>query len=265
MVELDFVTLNNDVKMPMIGFGVYQIPNNETAQCVLNAIEAGYRSIDTAQWYGNESGVGTAIESSGIDRSEFFITTKIQSGRNVERSIEESLKKLKTDYIDLMLIHWVMGNDLEIYRVMEKYYRRGIFKSIGLSNFYGRNYSEIVANAEIKPQVIQQEVHVLHQNEDFRKICVRDGIQLEAWSPLAAAHENIFQNPVLKKIAAKHRKTTAQIMLRFLIDKNIVAIPKSSHKNRMIENISVFDFKLDSDDITEIKTLDRGKSLFGWY
>lgn len=262
---MEYITLNNGIKMPVVGYGVYQISNSETKECVLNAIQEGYRLIDTAQYYGNEEGVGDALKASGIDRSEFFITTKLKNSHCVERLIEKSLKKLKTDYIDLVLIHWVMGNDLKTYRILEDYYKKGIIKAIGLSNFFGSDYENIVKNCEIKPQVNQIETHVFYQRKDLKELYKENETVMEAWAPFAEGKKDIFNNSVLKQIAQKHQKTTAQVMLRFLIQNEIVAIPKSVHQSRMKENINIFDFELDQDDMIQIETLDQGRTLFHWY
>ncbi|HGM4082883.1 TPA: aldo/keto reductase [Listeria monocytogenes] len=259
------VILNNGVEMPIIGYGVYQIPTPDTKMKVLEALSAGYRLIDTAQYYGNEQGVGEALVESGIPRCEVFITTKVMSNRNVEKLIEESLKKLKTDYIDLLLIHWVMGNDIKTYQVMEKYVRVGKVRAIGLSNFYGNDYDNILKHCEIKPSVIQQETHIFYQNKELQKRYKKDGIYLEAWAPFGEGRADMFNNSTLLKIANKHDKTIAQIILRFLIEKDIIVIPKTSNKERMNENLNVFDFSLENEDKEIIETMDKNESLFNWY
>lgn len=263
-VKIPNLTLNNGVKMPLLGLGTYKLLGQECQRAVLDALSVGYRLIDTAQYYNNESNVGAAIKESSIDRKELFIVTKLQSSRNVADSIQESLKRLQSDYIDLLLIHWVMGNDLEIYKTMEEYYKKGKLKAIGLSNFYDANYFNIINNCAIKPQAIQQEMHVLYQNKQRRLQYQKDEIALMAWSPFGAGRENIFKNPILLKIGEKYGKTSAQVILRFLVQNNIIAIPKTSKKERMKENINIFDFALDAQDLNTIATLDRGKSLFGW-
>jgi len=259
------VRLNNNVEMPILGYGVYQIAPSQTKSCVLDALQAGYRLIDTAQYYGNEAGVGEAVRASGIPRKEIFLTTKIKSNRNVAGLIEESLKKLQTDYIDLLLIHWVMGNDLATYRVMEEFCKKGKVRAIGLSNFYGHDYERIIENCQILPAVNQQETHVLHQNRDLRELYRKNGTHLESWAPFGEGKKNIFNNPILQRIAGKHSRTVAQIILRFLIQSDIIVIPKTSRKERMAENIDVFDFSLDADDMRAITAMDRNESLFGWY
>lgn len=238
---------------------------NETKKCVLYAIDCDYRLIDTAQYYGNENLIGNAITECTVNREELFIVTKIQSGKNIKKSIEDSLKNLKSDYIDLLLIHWPMGNDLEIYKIMEDYYEKGILRAIGLSNFYNIDYEKIINNCIIRPQVIQQELHILYQNKENRKLYIKDNIQIMSWSPFGEGKENIFENPILINIAKNYKKTVAQVILRFLIQNNIIVIPKSSHKNRIKENINIFDFKLSYEDMSVIESMDKNKSLFGWY
>ena len=259
------VKLNNNVEMPILGYGVYQISTFDTKRCVLDALQIGYRLIDTAQYYGNEAGVGDAVLESGIPRHEVFLTTKLKSNRNVADLIEESLKKLQTDYIDLLLIHWVMGNDLSTYRVMEEYYKKGKVRAIGLSNFYGRDYENIINNCEIMPAVSQQETHVFYQNRDLRALYKKNGTYLEAWAPFGEGKASMFKNPILAGIASKHNRTVAQVILRFLIQSDIIVIPKSTHKERMVENIHVFDFDLCEEDMGKIEAMDKNESLFGWY
>ncbi|MDU6443859.1 aldo/keto reductase [Streptococcus sp.] len=262
---MEYITLNNGIKMPVLGYGVYQIPNTQTKECVLEALEVGYRLIDTAQYYGNERGVGDAIKASGIPRDEIFITTKLKSNHNVERLINQSLSDLQTDYIDLLLIHWVMGNDLATWRIMENAVHSGKVHAIGLSNFYGSAYDNIVKNAEILPAVNQIEHHVLRQNKSFHKILDKTETILEAWAPFGEGKAGLFTNPVIAKIASTYGKTTAQIMLCFYLQSGIVAIPKSIHKARMIENFDIFDFKLAEDDMKAIEELNQERDLFGWY
>nr|WP_218030843.1 aldo/keto reductase [Dictyobacter aurantiacus] len=258
------VTLNNQVEMPILGYGVYQIPTGDTRRCVLDAFQAGYRLIDTAQHYGNEAGVGEAVLASGLPREDIFLTTKLQSNRNVAGLIEASLQKLRTDYIDLLLIHWVMGNDLATYRVMEDYYKQGKVRAIGLSNFYGRDFEQIINHCEIMPAVSQLETHVFYQQKDARAFYKKHGVYLESWSPFGEGKANIFQNPMLTSIAKNYGKTIAQIILRFFIQNDIIVIPKSSWKERMRENREVFDFSLSDEDMRNIEAMDTNKSLFGW-
>lgn len=262
---MEFVTLNNGIMMPIVGYGVYQIPARQTKNCVLNAFEVGYRLIDTAQYYGNEAGVGQAIGESGLSRDEIFVTTKLMSNRHVAESIDESLRKLQSEYIDLLLIHWPMGNDLQTYRVMEDYVKKGKIRSIGLSNFYGSDYENIIKHCQILPAVCQQETHVLYQNKALQELYEKTGTYLEAWSPFGEGKEDIFNHPILMQIARKHQKTVAQVILRFLTQRGIIVIPKTSKRERMIENLSIFDFNLDIEDVRIIESLDRNRSLFNWY
>lgn len=263
---MEYVTLNNGVKMPKLGYGVYQTPPEETEHCVTEAIEVGYRSIDTAQAYGNEEGVGNALAKCGLPREEMFITTKIWiSNAGYEKataSISESLKKLQTDYIDLLLIHQPFGDYYGSYRAMEDACKAGKVRAIGVSNFYPDRYLDIVHFSEIKPAVNQVETHVFQQQKTAKEYMMKNGTQIMSWGPFAEGKNNYFQNSVLKEIGEKYKKTTAQIALRFLLQSNVVVIPKSIHRNRMEENFNVFDFVLSDEDMREIEKLDTGESLF---
>ena len=264
----DFIKLNNDIKMPRIGYGVYQIPSSMTEKCVSNAIEVGYRSIDTAQCYGNEQEVGLAVKKSGIDRKEFFVTTKLWGCAcysDTLKSIESSLDRLNLDYVDLMLIHEPTGNFVEIYRAMEDFYSEGKLKAIGLANFYEENYLKIINNCQVVPQINQVETHVFRQQEKLIILMKEYGTQIESWSPMACGQNNFFNNETLKIIAKNHNKTVAQVGLRFLYQQNIIIIPKSTHKERMIENKNIDDFELTNSEMEKIRTLEKGKSLFGWW
>lgn len=263
---MEYVTLSNGVKMPKLGYGVYQTPPEETEKCVLDAIETGYRSIDTAQAYGNEEGVGSAVAKSGLQREEFFITTKVwitNAGyEKAKVSIEESLKKLKTDYIDLLLIHQPFGDYYGTYRAMEEAYRDGKVRAVGVSNFYPDRFLDIHHFAEIKPVVNQVETHVFQQQKTAKGYMEKNGAQIMSWGPFAEGRNDYFNNPVLKKIGEKYGKSVAQTALRFLLQSDVVVIPKSVHKNRMEENFTVFDFELSAEDMAEIEALDTGESLF---
>ncbi len=263
---MEYVTLNNGIKMPKLGYGVYQTPPEDTKRCVLEAIETGYRSIDTAQAYGNESGVGEAISSCGLPREEFFITTKIwitNAGyEKAKASIDESLKKLKTDYIDLMLIHQPFSDYYGTYRAMEEAYKAGKLRAIGVSNFGPDRYLDIQHFAEIKPAVNQVETHVFHQQKTAKKYMEKYGCQIESWGPFAEGRNDFFTNPVLTEIGEKHGKTAAQTALRFLLQSDVVVIPKTVHKDRMKQNFEVFDFELSADEMKQIEALDRDESLF---
>ena len=263
---MEYVTLNNGVKMPKLGYGVYQTPPEETERCVLDAIRIGYRSIDTAQAYGNEEGVGNAIVKCGLPREDLFITTKVWISNNgyekAKASIEESLKKLQTGYIDLLLIHQPFGDYYGTYRAMEEAYKEGKVRAIGVSNFYPDRYLDLFHFAEIKPAVNQVETHVFQQQKVAKKYMEKHGTQIMSWGPFAEGKNNYFQNPVLKEIGDQYGKSVAQVALRFLLQSDVVVIPKSTHENRMQENFNVFDFTLNNEDMEKIQALDTGKSLF---
>ena len=263
---MEYVELNNGVKMPVLGYGVYQTPPEETERCVLDAISIGYRSIDTAQAYGNEEGVGNAIAKCGLPREEFFITTKVWiSNAGYEKakaSIEESLRKLQVSYIDLLLIHQPFGDYYGTYRAMEEAYKEGKVRAIGVSNFYPDRYIDIHHFAEIKPAVNQMETHVFQQQKIAKEYMKKNGTQIESWGPFAEGKNDYFNNPVLKEIGAGHGKSTAQVALRFLIQSGVVVIPKSTHVERMEENFNVFDFELAADEMAKVEALDGGESLF---
>lgn len=263
---MEYVTLNNGVKMPILGYGVYQTPPEETERCVLEAIQTGYRSIDTAQAYGNEEGVGNAIVKCGLPREDLFITTKVwitNAGyEKAKASIEESLKKLKTDYIDLLLIHQPFGDYYGTYRAMEEAYKDGKVRAIGVSNFYPDRYLDIVHFSEIKPAVNQVETHLFQQQKEANEYMKKNGTQIMSWGPFAEGRNDFFNTPELKEIGDKYGKTPAQVALRFLIQSDVVVIPKSVHKNRMEENFQVLDFALNDDEMKKLQSLDTGKSLF---
>lgn len=263
---MEYAELNNGVKMPMLGYGVYQTPPEETERCVLEAVDVGYRSIDTAQAYGNEEGVGSALAKSGLPREEFFLTTKVWiSNAGYERakaSIEESLQKMRTSYLDLLLIHQPFGDYYGTYRAMEEAYKAGKVRAIGVSNFYPDRLIDLYHFAEIKPAVNQIETHVFQQQETARKYLKDRGVQIESWGPFAEGKNNFFQNPVLVETGKKYGKTAAQTALRFLIQSGVVAIPKSTHRERMEENFQIFDFALTEEEMQKIRALDTGESLF---
>lgn len=261
------VKLLNGVEMPILGFGVYQVDDlKECERVVGEAIEVGYRSIDTAQAYRNEEAVGNAIKKSGIDRKEFFITTKVwisNSGyEKAKTSIDESLKKLQTDYIDLLLIHQPFGDYYGTYRAMEEYYKAGKLRAIGVSNFYPDRFVDIVHFSEIVPMVNQVETHVFNQQIIPHQIMKEYGTQIESWGPFAEGKNNLFTNETLTSIGEKYNKTAAQVALRYLIQNDIVVIPKTVKKERMIQNFTVFDFKLSNEDMEAILSLDKKESLF---
>lgn len=263
---MEYVTLNNGVKMPKLGYGVYQTPPEDTERCVMDAISVGYRSIDTAQAYGNEAGVGNAITKCGLSREELFITTKVwitNAGyEKAKASIPESMKNLQTDYIDLLLIHQPFGDYYGTYRAMEEAYKEGRVRAIGVSNFYPDRYLDLFHFAEVKPAVNQVETHVFQQQKIAREYLKKNGTQIMSWGPFAEGKNNYFQNPVLKEIGEKHGKSVAQTALRFLLQSDVVIIPKSVHRERMEENFNVFDFTLTEEEMQKIQTLDSGESLF---
>lgn len=261
-----YKTLNNNVKMPQLGFGVFQTPVEETKRIVLDAIEVGYRSFDTAQIYGNEAGVGEAILESGLLREEFFITTKIWiSNAGYEKakaSIEESLKKLQTDYIDLLLVHQPFGDYYGPYRAMEEAYKAGKVRAIGVSNFSPNRFIDLQHFVEIKPAVNQIETHVFQQQKEAKKYLEKYNCQIESWGPFAEGKNDFFSTPLLKEIGEKHGKSVAQVALRFLLQSDVVVIPKSVRKERMQENFDIFDFELTEDEMKNIEGLDQGRTLF---
>lgn len=263
---MEYVTLNNGVRMPKLGYGVYQVSPDECERCVSDALAAGYRSVDTAQAYYNEEGVGAAVRKSGIARSELFLTTKVWISNAGETkaaaSIDASLKKLGTDYIDLLLIHQPFGDYYGTYRAMEKAYRDGKVRAIGVSNFYPDRLIDLCSFAEVKPAVNQVETHVFCQQKKAREVMKRHGVQAESWGPFAEGKNELFTNPVLQEIAAAHGKSVAQVALRFLLQNDVVVIPKSVKKERMAENLDVFGFSLDAAEMERISALDTGSSLF---
>ena len=261
------VKLNNGVEMPILGFGVYQVPDhNECERVVSEALDVGYRLIDTAQAYFNEEAVGSAIKKSGIDRKNIFLVTKIWISNAGEekayKSIDESLRKLQTDYVDLLLIHQPIGDYYGTYRAMERAYKEGKARAIGISNFYPDRFVDLSHFVEIQPAINQVETHVFQQQKLAREVMKKYNTQIMSWGPFAEGRNNYFQNETLKEIGAKYGKSVAQVALRFLTQEGIIVIPKSTHRNRMEENFNIFDFELSSDDLDKIRALDTGKSLF---
>lgn len=263
---MQHVKLNNGVEMPILGYGVYQITPEECERCVTDAIGVGYRSIDTAQAYHNEEGVGSAIRKSGVPRDEFFLTTKVWiSNAGYEKakaSIDESLRKLRTEYVDLLLIHQPFGDYYGTYRAMEDAYRTGKARAIGVSNFFPDRFIDIAEFNEVKPAVDQVETHVFNQQTGLQEITKKYGTRLMSWGPFAEGRNGFFTNETLIKIGSKYGKSVAQTALRFLIQRDIVVIPKSTHIERMKENFNVFDFELTPEDMAQIAVLDREESLF---
>lgn len=263
---METVKLNNGIEMPILGYGVYQVTPEECERCVLDALSVGYRSVDTAQVYFNEEGVGNAISKCGIPRDELFITTKVWvSNAGYEKakaSIDESLRKLQSDYIDLLLIHQPFGDYYGTYRAMEEAYKAGKVRAIGVSNFYPDRLVDLAECCEIKPAVNQVETHVFNQQIEPQKIMDEYGIRVMSWGPFAEGKNDFFTNELLKTIGEKYGKSVAQVALRYLIQRDVIVIPKSTHKERMIENMDVFDFSLSEEDMQAIVMLDQKKSLF---
>ena len=261
---MEYVKLNNGIEMPILGYGVYQVTPEECERCVSDAISVGYRLIDTAQAYGNEEGVGNAIRKSSIPRKDLFITTKVWiSNAGYEKakaSIEESLQKLQTDYIDL--IHQPFNDYYGTYRAMEEANKTGKVRAIGVSNFYPDRFVDLAEFCEIKPAVNQMETHVFNQQRKLQEVMQEYGTELMAWGPFAEGRNDFFTNGTLAAIGVKYGKSVAQVALRFLIQRGIIVIPKSTHKERMIENFNVFDFSLTEREMTVIAALDNEKSLF---
>lgn len=263
-VKMEYVTLHNQVKMPILGYGTYAIRDSKT---ILNAINLGYRLIDTAQMYGNEKEVGEAVRLSGVKREEFFIETKLSSSMSYEgakKGIERSLKDLNLDYIDLLLIHEPYNSSKEMYKAMEEFYERGILKSIGISNFTSSAYKEFIKTCNVIPMVNQCETHPFYQQSSLIETMKPYKTVLQSYSPFVSGRDGIFNNQVLQEIAKKHNKSVAQVTLRFLIQQNIIAIPKSSKAEHMKQNIDIFSFELDNNDMAKIAKLDRNKSSFSW-
>ncbi|WP_019772524.1 aldo/keto reductase [Streptococcus sobrinus] len=264
---MEYLTLNNGLKMPKLGFGVFQVPDlKECEEAVLNALEAGYRLLDTAAAYGNEEAVGAAIKKSGIPRQEIFLTTKLwvadASYEKAKVAIETSLKKLGTDYIDLYLLHQPYGDVAGAWRAMEEAYQAGQLRALGVSNFYPDQYKNLTLMSQVKPVLNQIEVNPwFQQNSDVAYFQGED-VVVEAWAPYAEGKHDIFTNPTIAQIGQKYGKTNGQVILRWLLQRDIVIIPKSVRRQRMEENFDVFDFRLDQEDMETMANLDKGQSQF---
>ncbi len=265
-VTVPKVKLNNGVEMPVLGFGVMQMYGPDCETAVLNAIEVGYRLFDTAELYGNEQAVGNALKRSGVPREEFFITTKFGSKEagyeKTKAAFERSLAQLKLDYIDLYLIHQPFGDIFGSWRAMQDLYNEGKIKAIGVCNFLPDRLMDLIANSGFTPAVNQIEVHPFQQQIEAQQFFQANNVQIEAWSPFAEGMNGVFTNEILAAIGAKYKKTVAQVILRWLKQRGVVAIPKSARKERMIENIQIFDFNLSDEDMQSIRTLDTKKSIF---
>jgi len=261
------VKLNNGVEMPILGFGVFQVKDlEECERSVMDAIATGYRLIDTAESYGNEEAVGTAIRKSNVPRKELFITTKLFIKSNgyegAKKAFENSLKRLQLDYLDLYLIHQPFGDVYGEWRAMQELYKDGRVRAIGVSNFYPDRLIDLIIYNEIIPAVNQVETHPFHQQIETQKLLKENNVQIESWGPFAEGKNNIFHNELLASIGKKHNKSIAQVVLRWLTQRGIIAIPKSVRKERMEENFNIFDFELTVEDMEAIKTLDTNASLF---
>ena len=263
---MEYVTLSNGVRMPQLGYGVYQVSKDECERCVLDALKVGYRHIDTAQSYFNEEEVGTAIAKSGILREEIFLTSKVwvehYGYEQTKASVYESLRKLKTDYIDLMLLHQPFGDYYGAWRALEELYGEGKLRSIGISNFYPDRMVDLCSFSRIRPMVNQVETHPHNQQTEAQKWMQKYGVQIEAWAPFGEGRGGLFTDGTIAKIAAKYERTVAQIILRWELQRGIVVIPKSVHIERMIENFNVFDFALSDEEMAIMATLDKEQSSF---
>lgn len=263
---MDCITLNNGVKMPILGYGVYQVTKDECERCVSDALMVGYRLIDTAQSYFNEEEVGNAIKKSGISRDELFLTTKVwiehYGYEETKASVYRSMEKLKTDYLDLCLLHQPFSDVYGAYRALEELYSEGKLRAIGISNFYPDRMVDLSSFARVRPTVNQIEIHPYHRQEESVEWQRKYHVQPEAWAPFGEGRGNMFADPTLSEIAAKHGKTVAQVILRWHIMRGIVVIPKTTHIERMKENFDVFDFDLTPDEIAKINALDKRKSAF---
>lgn len=265
-MTMNYVTLENGVKMPQLGYGVYQVTKEECERCVLDALKVGYRLFDTAQSYFNEEEVGNAIVKSGVSREEIFLTSKVwidhYGYEECRKSVLESLRKLKTDYIDLMLLHQPFSDYYGAYRALEDLYDEGKIKAIGISNFYPDRMVDLARFTRIKPMINQIEIHPYHQQVFSKEWHDKYGVQLEAWAPFGKGRKNMFELSELKEIGDKYGKTVAQVILRWHLQRGIVVIPKSTHLERMKENFNVFDFELAHEDMDVISKLDKNESSF---
>ena len=263
---MDYFELNNGVKVPALGFGTYQMPAYITEQNVAKAIELGYRSIDTAQNYGNEAEVGAAVNNSDVPRDQLFITSKTQTSgyKSTLRGINDSLQSAKLDYFDLMIIHWPTVDNLGTYKALEDAYKAGKLRAIGVSNFNSSKVQNLIDHAEIKPMVDQIETHVYWQEDKMHNFLTKNNILHESWAPLGEGMSSVLNEPTLTEIAFNHQKSTAQVILRFLTQQHIMVIPKSTNPEHIAENLDVFDFELSDEEIAKIKILDQGHSDINW-
>lgn len=262
---MEYVKLNNGLSMPLLGYGVYKVPPAQTKECVLQALQIGYRSLDTAQFYGNEAEVGQAIKESALPRQDIFLTTKIwysDAGyEKAKEAIKTSLERLQTDYVDLLLIHQPLGDYYGTYRALEEAYKQGLVKAIGVSNFTPDRLVDLCFFAEIKPMLNQVEAHVFYQQKSAREVMRKYGVQAESWGSLAQGRADCFTNPVLFEIGKNYGKSAAQVALRFLVQSGIIAIPKSTHAERMRQNFEIFDFKLTDEEMKRLEALDTNQGF----
>lgn len=264
---MDYVTLNNGIEMPQLGFGVFQIPDaTQCQQAVENALDVGYRLIDTAASYGNEEAVGKAVKASGIPRDEVFVTTKLwisdMGYEGAKRGFDASLKRLDMDYIDLLLIHQPLNDVYGAWRAMEELYEQGVIRAIGTANFYPDRLADLMAFNKVEPAVNQVECNVFFQQHEAHEFMKSKGVAMEGWAPFAEGQHDVFNNPVLSEIAQAHGKTVAQVILRWQLQRGIICIPKSVNRDRMEQNFDVFDFELTEDEMKTIRELDTNTSCF---
>ena len=263
---MNYLKLNNGIEMPQMGYGVFQVSPEECERCVSDALSVGYRMIDTAQAYHNEEGVGQAVKKSGIPREELFLVSKVWISNygyaRTKASIDESLRKMQTEYIDLMLLHQPFCDRYGAYRALQDAYREGKLRAIGVSNFYPDHFIDIASNMDIVPAVNQVETHVFDQQREPQRIMEEFGTRIMSWGPFAEGRNQLFTNETLLHIGARHDKSVAQVALRWLIQRGVIIIPKSTHIERMRQNLDIFDFELTADEMQEIAKLDTGRSLF---
>ena len=266
---MDYLTLNNGVQLPMVGFGTWDVRGEAGKNAILTALELGYRLIDTAQMYDNENIVGKAVHESGLPRQDIFLTTKLYrhsaSYQKARAGIEKSLNELRTDYIDLLLIHEPYKNALEMYEALKEAYQAGKIRAIGISNFDERKYQTFIRSCGIIPAVNQVESHVYYPQLTLKKLLDTHGTQMQSWASFTEGRRNIFAEPLLNQIGAKHGKTAGQVALRYLTQNGIAVIPKSAHRDRMEQNLHSLDFTLEQEDLEQLSSLNEGRSLFGWY
>lgn len=266
---MDYLTLNNGVQLPMVGFGTWDVRGEAGKKAILTALNLGYRLIDTAQMYDNEDIVGKAVQESGLPRQDIFLTTKLYrpsaSYQKARAGIEKSLNELQTDYIDLLLIHEPYENALEMYQALKEAYQAGRIRAIGVSNFDAQKYQAFIRSCGIIPAVNQVESHVYYPQLTLKKLLDTHGTQMQSWASFTEGRRNIFAEPLLNRIGAKYGKTAGQVALRYLTQNGIAVIPKSVHRDRMEQNLHSLDFTLEQEDLEQLSSLNEGRSLFGWY